>query len=84
MKIEFHHGHGNQLIMRLNTYEAAKLLSGVSKSLNKVLGTKVRHYTKFETEFEDDNDRWEPTELDIVVQEDDNDVTECVLVDNQP
>ena len=78
MKIEFHNAHGDQLVLTLNRVEAAHLISKITQALGAVLSTEVVHYAEFDTVFENDNDRWEPTKLDIVVEADSD--KDCVKV----
>jgi hypothetical protein len=70
MKIEFHNAHGNQLILSLSKEEAAWLISDVTKSLLLTSKSDVSHYASFKIKFENDDDRWVPTDFDIVVDGD--------------
>ncbi len=68
MKMEFHNAHGYQLILRLTEKQTVRMLSKVMSALVAAQSDGVNHYAKFDIEFENDNDRWEPTEFDIVVE----------------
>jgi len=67
MRIEYHNAHGRQLILTLTEREAIDMLHKISTSLNLMLTTNVSHYAVFKTEFENDDDRWVPTDLDVMV-----------------
>jgi hypothetical protein len=68
MKIEYHNAHGDQLILTLTEREAIDMLHKISTALAMMLNTNIGHYVTFKTEFENDNDCWVPTELDILVE----------------
>ena len=70
MKIEYHNAHGSQLILKLTKNEAVEMINGLAASLLKTNLTDISHYVKFKTEFENDNDRWVPTDLDVLVEGD--------------
>jgi len=67
MRIEYHNAHGNQLILTLTEREAIDVIHQVSTALTMMLKTNTSHYAEFKTEFENDNDRWVPTDLDVMV-----------------
>ncbi len=70
MKIEYHNAHGDQLILMLTKQEAVDMINGLSTALLKTNLTDVSHYVTFKTEFKNDNNRWMPTDLDILVEGD--------------
>ena len=70
MRIEYHNAHGEQLILRMTQHEAEKMISKINQVIDKTSNTRISHYAAFETEFENDNDRWLRTEFDIVVEGD--------------
>jgi len=68
MKIEYHNAHGNQLILSLTPQEATEMISKITTALDKTVLSDVSYYVTFKTEFENDDDRWVPTDLDVVVE----------------
>src|SRR5271155_1656050 len=70
MRIEYHNAHGNQLVLTLTKQEAHDMIADLAVALSKTNFTDVSHYVEFKTEFENDNDRWVPTKLDVLVEGD--------------
>ena len=70
MRIEYHNAHGNQLILTLTKEEARDMIGDLAVALTKVNVTDVSHYAEFQTEFENDDDVYRPTKLDIMVEGD--------------
>jgi hypothetical protein len=70
MRIEYHNAHGSQLVLTLSKNEAVEMINGLSTALLKTNLTDVSHYAGFKIEFENDNNRWVPTDLDVLVEGD--------------
>lgn len=70
MKIEYHNGHGDQLILTLTKNEAVEMINQLAATLLKTNLTDVSHYARLKIEFENDNNRWVPTNLDVLVEGD--------------
>ena len=68
MKIEKHNAHGMQLLVRLSVNEALELVEKLLKTGRLVAGTDIDHYVTLPCQFEDDNDKWVPTELALMVE----------------
>ena len=67
MKIEKHNAHGMQLLVSLSPKEVWQLIKKLAQTNNMVAQADVSHYVTIACEFEDDNDRWVPTDFTIVV-----------------
>lgn len=70
MKVEYHNAHGSQLVLTLTPREAVEVFARANAALLKTLDTDVSHYATFKAEFENDNDRWVPTDLCVLVEGD--------------
>jgi hypothetical protein len=68
MKIEKHNAHGMQLIVCLSVSEVLELVEKLSKTGNMVTRTDLNYYVTIPCEFEDDNDKWVPTDLTLAVE----------------
>lgn len=68
MKIEKHNAHGMQLLINLTPVEAIAFARKIVDTAQRSMETVVNHYVSIPCQFEDDNDRWVPTDLDIVVE----------------
>lgn len=76
MKIEKHNAHGMQLIVCLSVKETLELVEKLLKTSRLSAGTDLNYYVTLPCEFEDDNDKWVPTDLTLVV--DDNKSESCL------
>src|SRR5271170_4712064 len=70
MIIEYHNAHGSQLILTLTKQETVDLITDLSAALLKTNFTDVSHYVEFKSQFENDDDVYRPTKLDIMVEGD--------------
>ena len=70
MRIEYHNAHGNQLVLTLTKQEAHDMVADLAVAISKTNRTDVSHYLVFKTQFENDNDVYRPTDLDIIVEGD--------------
>ena len=71
MRIEKHNAHGMQLIMVITPEEALSLIEKLSKATGLTIAFEGSgHYIKQSCLFEDDNDRWETADFDVVVTPD--------------
>jgi hypothetical protein len=70
MRIEYHNAHGEQLILSLTPREATWMVSKITTALDMTLDTEISHYATFKTEFENDNNRWVPTEFNVLIEGD--------------
>lgn len=68
MKIEKHNAHGMQLLVRLSVNEALALVEKLLKTGRLAAGTDFNYYVTLPCEFEDDNDKWVPTDLTLMVE----------------
>ena len=68
MKIEKHNAHGLQLVVTISRDEALNINTQLRKAINFSAQTGVDHFIRFASLFEDDNDKWEPTEFAIVIE----------------
>jgi len=46
------------------------MISKIAMAIGMTADTKVSHYAEFQCEFENDDDHWRPTDLDILVEGD--------------
>jgi len=67
MIIEYHNSHGNTLVLTLTKEEAQDMIGQLAVALRSTVRTDVSHYVEFKTQFENDNDVFRPTDLDIMV-----------------
>ena len=70
MRIEYHNAHGSQLVLTLTKNETVEMINGLATALLKTNLTDVSHYTTFKNEFENDNDHWVLTNLNVLVEGD--------------
>jgi hypothetical protein len=68
VKIEHHNAHGMQLVMLLSPVEALALARKLIDTASRVVETDLNHFVDMPCLFENDNDRWEPTDFDVVVE----------------
>lgn len=71
MKIEKHNGHGMQLAVTLKPSEALSLAAKLLETAQKALDTDINTYVSVPCHFEDDNDRYVPTDFSVLVLGDD-------------
>src|SRR5271170_1167888 len=70
MRIEYHNAHGNQLVLTLTKEEARDMIGDLAVALTKVNVTDVSHYVEFKSQFENDDNVYRPTNLDVLVEGD--------------
>lgn len=70
MILEYHNGHGSQLVLKLTKQETVDMINALSAALLKTNFTDVTHYVEFQTLFENDNDVYATTAFDVFVEGD--------------
>jgi hypothetical protein len=67
VKITYHNAHGEQLVFTLSETEVIQMIRQMVTAVAMMKETQIDHYVTFKVQFENDNDRWVDTDLDIVV-----------------
>lgn len=69
MKIEKHNSHGMELVVTFTPVEAREFIEKLFKAYSLTVETKFNHYVTTPCEFEDDNDKWVPTDFTFQVED---------------
>ena len=64
IKVEKHNAHGLNLVVTLSKSDADNLIARLINATQ----LRDKNYVELQCVFEDDNDRWEPCELDFNVE----------------